>query len=61
MIGAPALAGHRGVAPCARSLTHVRVRSLTCSEAPCADLAMPGATDSSVPQINADVPGAPVR
>ena len=32
-------AGHRVVARCARSLTHIRVRSLTCSFAPTADLA----------------------
>jgi len=43
---APGLTGHRGVAACAPSLTHVGVRSLGCSTAPCADLAMPDAASA---------------
>jgi hypothetical protein len=38
----PALVAHRRVATSARSLTHVRVRSLTCSLAPWAALTMAG-------------------
>ncbi len=30
------MTAHRRVAPCAQSLTYVRVRSLVCSVAPCA-------------------------
>jgi hypothetical protein len=36
---AAATAAHPGVAACARSLTHLRLRSLTCSSAPWAAFA----------------------
>jgi len=38
----PGLTGHSRVVVSARSLTHLRVRSLTCSTPPWTDLAMPG-------------------
>ena len=61
MTGAPDLTGRRGVASCARSHAHVRVRSLPYSKALCRGLAVPGATISGFRTLHADVPGASVR